>query len=659
VISLELEGVDDPNALLEGILAHAPLAFQIYRADGRCLFVNAAFRALFGAEPPPEYDIFKDERLARQGVLDHVRRAFAGETVHMPAHWYEPEALKGRRVAVEVTLFPLFDRKHAVRHVAVCIRDVTSEQELSVSEARYRTQFEAAPEAIVTLDVDRRCFVEVNANAERLFGRPRSELLTLTPIDVSPPTQPDGRPSAEAAGAYIQRALDGERPVFEWTHRHAAGQDVPCEVRLVRLPGTGQNLCRGSIIDISERKRAEAEKNRLEETLRRMEDQLRQAQKMEAIGRLAGGVAHDFNNLLSVILGYSELLLGSLPSDGPTRAEVEAIWRAGQQAAALTFQLLAFSRHQVLTPRLVDLAEVVRESEKMLRRLLGEDVDLVIEIGADLAQIRVDPGQIGQVVMNLALNARDAMPGGGTLTIEIENVALDESYATEHLDVRPGSYVMLAVSDSGVGMDEETRARVFEPFFTTKSKGQGTGLGLSTVFGIVKQSNGGITVDSQPGGGSTFKVFLPAAAGEADASLVKTVPPSGLHGSETILLVEDQDEVRRVAGEILNRYGYSVLEARDASQALRFCEQQHRRIDLLLTDLVMPKISGRELAERVLGLRPGMRVLFMSGYTEDAVVHRGILESGVWYLQKPLVPEGLARRIREVLDTRPEPGPAR
>jgi len=394
-----------------------------------------------------------------------------------------------------------------------------------------------------------------------------------------------------------------------------------------------------------------AERERAEAALRKSEEQLRQAQKMEAIGRLSGSVAHDFNNLLSVILSYSDLLLTDLKPIDPLRSDIESIRRAGERAADLTRQLLAFSRQQVLAPRVVELNSVLHESEKMLRRLLGEDIEVVTHYARDLARVKVDPGQIDQVLLNLVINARDAMPEGGKLTIETKQVELDDSYTSEHFGVARGPHVMLAVSDTGVGMDQATQARIFEPFFTTKEIGKGTGLGLSTVFGIVKQSGGHIWVYSEPGGGSTFKIYFPATEAE-DSEQPEPIQPISLHGTETILLVEDQDEVRRVAQAILRRYGYHVLEARNAGEALLTCERHPRSIQLLLTDVVMPQLSGRELAERLAAVRPEMKVLYMSGYTENVIVHHGILDSGIAYLQKPIVPDLLARRVREVLDSR-------
>jgi signal transduction histidine kinase len=383
---------------------------------------------------------------------------------------------------------------------------------------------------------------------------------------------------------------------------------------------------------------------------RKLEEQFRQAQKMEAVGRLAGGVAHDFNNLLSVIIGYTALLIESFKPTDPVREDLTAIKAAGEMGAALTGQLLAFSRQQVVAPRVIDLNEVVHESERMLRRVIGEDIELVTEYSRLLPKVKADPGQLDQVLMNLVVNARDAMPDGGKLTIETKEVVLDSAFATNHFGAVEGPHVMLAISDTGVGMDKATQDRIFEPFFTTKERGKGSGLGLSTVFGIVKQSGGTIWVYSEPGSGTTFKVYFPVTADHDEPVATETEEPSLLEGTETVLLVEDQDEVRSVARAVLRRYGYHVLEARNAGDALLTCERHPRTIHLLLTDVIMPQVSGRELAERLLKLRPDMKVLYMSGYTDNAVVQHGTLESGAAYLQKPIVPLQLARKVRLVLD---------
>jgi CheY-like chemotaxis protein len=375
---------------------------------------------------------------------------------------------------------------------------------------------------------------------------------------------------------------------------------------------------------------------------------------MEAIGRLAGGIAHDFNNFLTVMRGHSQLALMDLKEGDPFKESFEAIENATMKSANLVRQILAFSRRQVMEMIVLDLNSLLRGLEKMLRRIIGEDIELLTVLADDLGRVKADPGQIEQGVVNLAVNARDAMLQGGKLTIETANVELDEAYARSHVAVTPGRYVMIAVSDTGVGMTPEIKERVFEPFFTTKEKGKGTGLGLSTVYGIVKQSGGNIWIYSEPGPGATFKIYLPRV--EELLTEEKEKEESGLfRGVGVILVVEDEEMVRKVVLEVLRKQGYSVLEAADEEDALLICQQYKDTIHLMVTDVVMPKISGPELAKRLVAFHPEMKVLYMSGYADNAIVHHGVLDKGVNYIQKPFTFDGLARKVREVLEKDPKP----
>lgn len=390
---------------------------------------------------------------------------------------------------------------------------------------------------------------------------------------------------------------------------------------------------------------------RLIEQERQSAEQLQQSQKMEAVGRLAGGVAHDFNNLLTAITGYSDLTLRRLEQGNPFRRNIEEIKKAGDRAASLTRQLLAFSRKQVLQPKVLNLNDVVSDMDKMLHRLIGEDIELLSILDPALGYIQADPGQIEQVLMNLVVNSRDAMPKGGKLTIETRNIQLDEEYAARHVSVAPGSYVMLVVSDTGCGISEETQAYIFEPFFTTKELGKGTGLGLSTVYGIVKQSGGNIWVYSEKGQGTTFKVYLPRVGHVSQDIRAEPVNGPLPQGTETVLVVEDEEVVRRMARRILEMNGYHVLDASRADEAIEICKHYMKPIHLLLTDVVMPQMGGRDLAERIIQLRPQTKVLYMSGYTDDAIVHHGVLDPDVAFLQKPFVSATLTHKVREVLDS--------
>jgi signal transduction histidine kinase/ActR/RegA family two-component response regulator len=394
---------------------------------------------------------------------------------------------------------------------------------------------------------------------------------------------------------------------------------------------------------IEERERAEA-------ALRQSEDQLRQAQKLDAIGRLAGGVAHDFNNLLTIILSYTQLLRKSMPSESPMRADLDQVDEAARRAGTLTHQLLAFSRKQVLQPRVIELPGVVEGIEPMLSRLVGEDIELRAMVRPPVSRVKADPGQIEQVLLNLVANARDALPKGGTVTITTQNVATMEGENRPLDGMRPGPWVLLTVHDTGVGMDEATKARIFEPFFTTKEPGRGTGLGLAMVYGIIKQSGGFIWVDSAPGRGTTFRVYLPPVEDVGAPLAVPAAPPPAPRGTETILVVEDEDPVRELAERCLRSQGYRVLAAVDGVAALALCEHHRGTIDLLVTDVLMPRLSGPDLAEQLTATRPTLRVLYMSGYPQGAVANRRTAFSEAEFLQKPFLPDDLARRVRAVLD---------
>jgi PAS domain S-box-containing protein len=504
---------------------------------------------------------------------------------------------------------------------------------LNLSEARFKRVVESGIVGFVLGNTHGKIFT-TNDAFRSMLGYAQRDVCLSWP-DITPPEWHARAlamvDSLETAGGAAPRELE---------LLHADGHRVPVLVGavMVEVPN-----CLSIVLDLTERKRAEAE-------VERMKEQLRQAQKLEAIGSLAGGIAHDFNNILSVILGYSELAVIDLHAGDPMLEGMQEVVRAGRRAAQLTRQLLAFSRRQLLQPKVLDLRDVVTGMESMLKRLIGEDIELSVLPGSP-AHVLVDPTQLEQVVMNLVINARDAMAAGGMITIETTIVELDQHFADHHVGVKGGPHVMLAITDSGCGMDQTTVARIFEPFFTTKGIDKGTGLGLSTVLGIVQQSGGTIWVYSEVGLGTTFKIYLPLVP-TAPLDLVAAPPQPRRLGTETILLVEDDRALRTLTTTLLQRDGYRVLTAESVGDALLIVEQQSE-IDLLLTDVVMPRMSGRQLAERLVALRPALRVLYMSGYTDDAVVRHGVLVAGMEYLQKPFSPESLARRVRDVLDRSP------
>jgi PAS domain S-box-containing protein len=512
-------------------------------------------------------------------------------------------------------------------------------QALHESESRFRAIFEQAAIGMADSSLEAR-FIRVNQRFCEIMGYSREELLGLTFREI---THPDDLARDEQRVAQLLR---GELSSFTVEKRYLRKDGgvvwANLLLSLLRSP-SGDPLHFVAVVeDITGQKRAEEER-------RNLERQLLQAQKMESVGRLAGGVAHDFNNHLAVINGYCAMLLDAMGPDNPLREQVDEILLAGNRAAALTQQLLAFSRKQVAAPRVISLNDVVAEAGKMLSRLIGDDIEIVAHFDPGLGSVVADPSQMNQVLMNMAINARDAMPGGGRIIIETSNTDLDEGYAAQHAGVAAGPYVLLSITDTGVGMTQDIAQHIFEPFFTTKDMGVGTGLGLSTVYGIVKQAGGWIWVYSEPGKGSTFKVYLPRAGGAPGPLPAPVSAAETLRGTETVLVVEDQPEVRRLTLAVLRSRGYRLLEAANGSEALSLCEGYSGPIHLLITDVVMPGMAGRELATRLLALRPSLKTLYTSGYTANAIAHEGVLDPGVAYLPKPFSPAQLAAKVREVL----------
>jgi PAS domain S-box-containing protein len=616
-------------------LQHANDAILLV-GDGRILDALGAAERMYGRSRdelrnlsaadllvPEEHD-----RLRADLDLVAAEGARVFETVH--------QSRGGRAFPVEVS-----SRRHTLAGESVVVsivRDITERRQRTESLRKLSRAVEQSPASVIITDPTG-AIEYVNPKFTQVTGYTFAEVLGQNPRILK-----SGRVPPETYAELWRAISSGEEWRGELVNRRRNGELLWEAASISPIVDEGGRVTHFVAVkeDITERKRAE-------EALAETREQLYRSQKLEAVGRLAGAVAHDFNNLLSVITGYGEILARSLPEEGPARRRLGQILKAAGRAAALTRQLLAFSRRQVLNPKVLNLNDVVHEMEKMLRRVIPEDVELRVRAGPDLGSVRVDPGQIEQVIMNLAVNARDAMPSGGVIEIETANADLDAAYANAREPVRPGPYVLLAVSDTGVGMDEATRSRIFEPFFTTKPLGEGTGLGLSTVYGIVKQSDGYVWVYSEPGRGTTFKVYLPRVD-EAPGPRRPAAPePPATSRGETILLVEDQPSVREMVRESLESLGYVVLDAEGGEQALDIARSHGGRIDLLVTDVVMPRMSGRAVAEEVATLRPGIRVLYCSGHPNEIVARQGLLEPGVNLLEKPFTIATLARRLREVL----------
>jgi PAS domain S-box-containing protein len=625
--------------LLRQVIDADPSLVFVKDRDGKFVLVNKAVADIYGTtveaqvgKTDADFNPNKEqvEHFLRddRAVMDSRRpKLVAEEPVTNPGtgatRWFQ---------TVKVPLLSPNGESHRVLGVATDITErKRAEEALRRSEASYRGLVEHAAYGIYRVTRDGK-FLMVNPALFAMLGYASAE--ELLKLDVSRDVYED----AAARARILARCEQFDSVIEEvaWKRRDGSVITARLNGRPVRAPD-GAIECFEFIVDDVTDQRA-------------LEERLRQTQKMEAVGRLAGGIAHDFNNLLTAILGSVDFLRRALGPDHPEHAETEEIQKAAVRAADLTRQLLAFSRQQVLAPKVLEVDALVANLEKMLRRLIGEDVELRFAPNAPRAAVRADPGQLEQVIVNLVVNARDAMPRGGRLTIETTTVDLDAAYAWEHGTVEPGRYVMLAVTDTGVGIDRATQARLFEPFFTTKEFGKGTGLGLATVYGIVKQSGGYIWVYSEPGRGATFKVYLPRVEQAGEPVAAPQPPARALGGTETILLAEDEAAVRNLARRVLEKYGYKLLLAATGRDGVQVAQQHVGSIDLLVTDVVMPEMGGRELAQVLTTLQPGLKVLYLSGYTDDAIVHHGVLDAGVAFLQKPFKPDELARKIREVLD---------
>ncbi len=631
-------------SLLRGITEGTTDAVFVKDRQGRYLMINSAGAAFAGRSVDEivgktDLDLFsadtaevvmaKDRQVLMQGVTQTFEESGTANGVS--------------RVYLS-TKGPYRDAHGEIIGLLGVARDITerkrAEEEMRQSQQKLRIHFEHTPLAVVEWDLDFRV-AAWSPSAERIFGYSRQEALGQHARFIVPPQYRD---AVDHVWQALLKQAGGARSTNDNLTKD--GRNISCEwYNTPLVDDSGRVLGVASLVqDVTERVA--------------LEERLRQSQKMEAVGRLAGGVAHDFNNLLTVILGYSQILADGLPEGSRLADNTAQIKSAADRAAAITRQLLAFSRKTVLSPRVINLNDIVLNLDSLLRRLIGEDIEIRTLPATDLGSVKADPSQVEQVVMNLALNARDAMPGGGTVILETGNVILDTTYARDHQSVEPGRYVMLAVSDTGEGMSPETQARIFEPFYTTKEIGKGTGLGLSMVYGIVKQSGGYIWVYSEPGQGTTFKIYLPRVDEPAEVVGGDDRSARVQRGTETILLVEDDEQLRALTSAVLAHCGYNVLVAGAPEEGLAICKSTSHDIRLLVTDVVMPRMNGRQLAEQAQTMRPRMRVLYVSGYTNDAIAHYGVLDPGLWFLPKPFALSSLIAKVREVLDSTPEPSAA-
>jgi PAS domain S-box-containing protein len=635
------------NGELQGFVAGAFSGDTLHRlvlaspvARGWAFTVSEPGRELYRSGQPADGRWFAEGQAFVLNTRRIVRAAPTRELIERLRSPLPPVVLAAASVISVLLAIAVGLAQSARRRAREAESDVAARKQAEAlaakSEEQYRLLFEAHPQPMWVYDQETLAFLAVNSAALRHYGFSREEFLGMTLREIRPADE------VKVLDEFVaRRRRERDRDAFHsprvWKHRKKDGTLIDVEISGSPLEFQGREAWLVQATDVTEKKR--------------LETQLLQSQKMESVGRLAGGIAHDFNNLLGVIGGYAELLERDIAPERAGHGRLLEIQKAAQRAAALTRQLLAFSRKQVLEPKVLDFNEVVANIEKMLRRLIGEDIQLITVLDERIPRVKVDPGQIEQVIVNLAVNARDAMPSGGKLIIETGSEELDQNYVRTRPDARAGPHVMLAVSDTGQGMDAQTLSQIFEPFFTTKESGKGTGLGLATVHGIVRQSGGHVMVYSEPGRGTTFKIYLPAHSEEAQApgAPEERLEPAP-HGSEAVLVVEDEVALRVIISEILEAAGYEVLEAAGPEEATAIARSHTERIALILTDVILPRMSGRQLVDELRAAHPEARVLFMSGYTDDAIGHHGILEAGVHFLQKPFASDKLLRKLREILD---------
>ena len=605
--------------------------------EERFLFVNPAAEHIFG---DPKGGLvgrtLKDFMSTEE--FDRIQRQTEERRIHKSSNTYQTEIIRpdGEKRQILVSATPQLDEEGNLKDVFTMIKDLTehkqAEEALRESEAQYRILIEQSNDAIYLLCEGK--FEIINPRFSQMLGVTPEEVREAD-FNFMDLVAPQSRPLIEERERMRERGEEPPRQ-YEFTALSKDGREIPVEASVTRILYKEKFATQGILHDITERKKLEA--------------QFRQAQKMEAVGRLAGGVAHDFNNLLTVIGGNTSLAMMTLMPDDPLYHDLTQVQKAAERASNLTRQLLVFSRKQQMQPKVISVNSLIQNMEKMLGRLIGEDINIDIQLAEDLWKVKIDPGQFEQIIMNLCINARDAMRDGGLLSLETKNIILTDDYTAVHVDAYPGSFVVFKISDTGCGMTKDVISNIFDPFFTTKAEGEGTGLGLSTVFGIVKQSEGFINVYSEPGEGTTFKIYLPRTEEDVEQHIQELLPEGKLHGKETILVVEDEEGVRNIAVRTLKRFGYKVIEAENGGEGYLKCRNANYPIDLIITDIIMPEMNGKEFVESIKEICPDVKVLYMSGYTYNIIAKKGIIDTNVSFISKPFESLPFLRKVRETLD---------